>query len=120
MTQKFKILVTRKWPKKVEESLVTTFDTTLNVEDKPLSESELIEAMKSYDALLPTVTDPITDKIISTPDRKVKIILSADALIEKLCKVTKLESEFKRTESRINEMQQEKYIQMEHRTWQIM
>ena len=68
MTQKFKILVTRKWPKKVEESLVTTFDTTLNVEDKPLSESELIEAMKSYDALLPTVTDPITDKIISTPD----------------------------------------------------
>ena len=74
MTQKFKILVTRKWPKKVEKSLTATFDTTLNVEDKPLSESELIEAMKSYDALLPTVTDPITDKIISTPDRKVKII----------------------------------------------
>ncbi len=74
MTQKFKILVTRKWPKKVEESLVATFDTTLNVEDKPLSESELIEAIKSYDALLPTVTDPITDKIISTPDRRVQII----------------------------------------------
>ena len=74
MMQKFKILVTRKWPKKVEESLVATFDTTLNVDDKPLSESELIEAMKSYDALLPTVTDPITDKIISTPDRRVKII----------------------------------------------
>ena len=67
MTQKFKILVTRKWPKKVEEKLLTaTFDTTLNVEDKPLSESELIEGMSSYDALLPTVTDPITDKIIST------------------------------------------------------
>ena len=74
MTQKFKILVTRKWPKKVEEKLTATFDTTLNVEDKPLSESELIEAMSSYDALLPTVTDPITDKIISTNDRKVKII----------------------------------------------
>ena len=74
MTQKFKVLVTRKWPKKVEESLVATFDTKLNVEDKPLSESELIEAMKSYDALLPTVTDPITDKIISTLDRRVKII----------------------------------------------
>ena len=74
MMQKFKILVTRKWPKKVEESLVSTFDTTLNVEDKPLSESELMEAMKSYDALLPTVTDPITDKIISTSNKKVKII----------------------------------------------
>ncbi len=74
MTEKFKILVTRKWPKKVEEKLLSTFDTTLNVEDKPLSESELIEGMKSYDALLPTVTDPITDKIISTPDKRVKII----------------------------------------------
>ena len=74
MTEKFKILVTRKWPKKVEEKLLSTFDTTLNVEDKPLSEAELIEGMKSYDALLPTVTDPITDKIISTQDRKVRII----------------------------------------------
>ena len=43
-------------------------------------------------------------------------IVYRDKFIEKLCKVTKLESEFKRTESRINEMQQEKYIQMEHRT----
>ena len=74
MTEKFKILVTRKWPKKVEEKLLSTFDTTLNNEDKPLSEAELIEGMRSYDALLPTVTDPITDKIISTQDRKVKII----------------------------------------------
>ena len=74
MTQKFKILVTRKWPRKVEEKLLESFDTTLNSQDRPLSESELIEAMKSYDALLPTVTDPITDRIISTPDKKVKII----------------------------------------------
>ena len=74
MTKKFKVLVTRKWPKKVEEKLLSTFDATLNVEDKPLSEYELIEGMKTYDALLPTVTDPITDKIISTPNKKVKII----------------------------------------------
>ena len=39
-----------------------------------LSEANLIEAMKNYDALLPTVTDSVTDKIISTPDKKVKII----------------------------------------------
>tara|TARA_Y100000813_G_C24145248_1_gene344455 strand:- start:583 stop:1557 length:975 start_codon:yes stop_codon:yes gene_type:complete len=74
MTEKFKVLVTRKWPKKVEEKLLSTFDATLNVADQPLSEQELIEGMKTYDALLPTVTDPITSKIISTPDKKVKII----------------------------------------------
>ena len=74
MTEKFKVLVTRKWPKKVEEKLLSTFDATLNVADQPLSEQELIEGMKTYDALLPTVTDPITSRIISTPDKKVKII----------------------------------------------
>ena len=74
MTEKFKVLVTRKWPKRVEEKLLSTFDATLNVADQPLSEQELIEGMKTYDALLPTVTDPITSKIISTPDKKVKII----------------------------------------------
>ena len=74
MTEKFKVLVTRKWPKKVEEKLLTTFDATLNVEDRPLSEAELVEGMRSYDALLPTVRDPITDKIISTSNKKVKII----------------------------------------------
>ena len=39
-----------------------------------LSEAELVEGMKSYDALLPTVTDPITDKIILTSNKEVKII----------------------------------------------
>ena len=64
MTQKFKVLVTRKWPKKVEEELQLNFETTLNESDTPLSENELIDAMQSYDALLPTVTDKISDTIL--------------------------------------------------------
>tara|TARA_A100001015_G_scaffold4689_1_gene5962 strand:- start:1208 stop:2203 length:996 start_codon:yes stop_codon:yes gene_type:complete len=69
-----KILVTRKWPKAVEEMLLKTFDTTLNLSDKPLTEKELYNAMMDFDALLPTVTDKITDKIMSSPDKRVKII----------------------------------------------
>ena len=52
MTQKFKVLVTRKWPKKVEEELQLNFEATLNESDKPLSENELIEAMHRNFALL--------------------------------------------------------------------
>ena len=60
MTQKFKVLVTRKWPKKVENKLKDTFfDVTLNENDNPLSKKELIDAIDNYDALLPTVTDSI-------------------------------------------------------------
>ena len=69
-----KVLVTRKWPKKVESKLSQTFDTKLNVSDTPLTESELIKAMQDYDALLPTVTDKINDNIISCENRKVKVI----------------------------------------------
>ena len=74
MTQKFKVLVTRKWPKKVEEELQLNFETTLNESDTPLSENELIEAMQNYDALLPTVTDKISDTILSVANKKVKIV----------------------------------------------
>ena len=74
MTQKYKVLVTRKWPKKVEEELQLNYEATLNESDTPLSEKELTEAMQNYDALLPTVTDKISDTILSTENKKVKIV----------------------------------------------
>ena len=74
MTQKFKVLVTRKWPNLVEKKLEESFEVTLNKNDIPLTEEQLIDAINNYDALLPTVTDKISDKIISSDNRKAKII----------------------------------------------
>ena len=74
MTQKYRVLVTRKWPKSVESKLRDSFDVTLNESDKPLTENELFDAINNFDALLPTVTDSINDKIISSSNRSVKII----------------------------------------------
>ncbi len=69
-----KVLVTRKWPETVEKKVSENFDAKLNLTDSPMTESELVNAMKEFDALLPTVTDKISEKIISTKERKVKII----------------------------------------------
>ena len=69
-----KIIVTRKWPKVVEQKLQEIFDTTLNEDDIPLTEDQLFEAMQNYDALLPTVTDSINDRILSCNNRKVNFI----------------------------------------------
>jgi lactate dehydrogenase-like 2-hydroxyacid dehydrogenase len=69
-----KVLVTRKWPKNVENKLSQTFNVKLNTSDTPLTELELIKAMQEYDALLPTVTDKISDNVISCENKKVKII----------------------------------------------
>ena len=69
-----KIIVTRKWPKVVEQKLQEIFDTTLNEDDIPLTEDQLFEAMQNYDAMLPTVTDSINDRILSCSSRKVNFI----------------------------------------------
>ena len=69
-----KVLVTRKWPESVEKKLSETFDVTLNVNDSPLTEDELINAMQNYDAVLPTVTDKVSNKVIECQNRKAKII----------------------------------------------
>lgn len=55
-----KILVTRRWPLAVEAQLAEKFDVSLNRSDKPLSASEFQDALKSYDAVLPTVTDQLS------------------------------------------------------------
>ena len=72
--QKFKVLVTRKWPDSVEQKLSEKFDATLNLADIPLDEEQLKEAMLNYDALLPTVTDKISNNILAVKNRRVKIV----------------------------------------------
>ena len=45
MTQKFKVLVTRKWPSTVEKKLDENFDVTLNESDIPMTEEQLFDAI---------------------------------------------------------------------------
>jgi lactate dehydrogenase-like 2-hydroxyacid dehydrogenase len=69
-----KIIVTRKWPAPVEEHLKALYDVQLNETDAPMTADELKAALQTADALLPTVTDPITADILSVPNKRAKII----------------------------------------------
>lgn len=69
-----KIVVTRKWPKSVEDQLKALYDVQLNDTDIPLTEAQLKHALQTADALLPTVTDKITADVINVPDKRAKII----------------------------------------------
>ena len=71
---KQKVVLTRRWPKPCEERASQLFDATLNEADKPMTVAELQEAMRSADALFPTVTDKITDEIMGVSGRRVKLI----------------------------------------------
>lgn len=68
-----RVLVTRRWPAEVEKALQDRFEVTLNVTDRPLSQSELTDAMGEYDVLCPTVSDRIDAAVMDGPCR-VKLI----------------------------------------------
>ena len=48
-------------------------------------------------------------------DRNVKVIISAETTIENLCNIKKINKEFERTISRLNEMQSSEYMKKEHK-----
>jgi lactate dehydrogenase-like 2-hydroxyacid dehydrogenase len=52
-----RLLITRRWPAAAEAEAARRFDVTLNDSDAPLSEAALAEAMRSFDAVAPTVSD---------------------------------------------------------------
>jgi glyoxylate reductase len=74
--QKPLCIVTRKLPDVIETRMMELFDTRLNLADTPLSQAELIEAVKQADVLVPTVTDRIDASILSQAGPRLKLIAS--------------------------------------------
>lgn len=68
------VIVTRKLPDVVETRMRELFDARLNVDDKPMSQSELIEAVKTAQVLVPTVTDRIDRTVLSQAGPQLKLV----------------------------------------------
>ena len=68
------VVVTRKLPDTVETRMRELFDARLNLDDKPMSHGELIEAMKTAEVLVPTVTDRIDADAIAAAGDQLKLI----------------------------------------------
>jgi glyoxylate reductase len=68
------VVVTRKLPDTIEVRMRELFDTHLNADDKPMSQAELVEAVKTADVLVPTVTDTIDDAVIGKAGDQLKLI----------------------------------------------
>ena len=69
-----KIIVTRNIPVEVESKLKEYFQVSFNREDKVFSKDTLRKAMENADGIVCTVTDNITNDLLSTKNKKVKII----------------------------------------------
>lgn len=68
------VIVTRRLPDVIETRMRELFDARLNVDDHPLSQAELVEALKSCEVLVPTVTDVIDAAVISQAGPQLRLI----------------------------------------------
>ncbi|HLW92045.1 MAG TPA: D-glycerate dehydrogenase [Roseiarcus sp.] len=68
------VIVTRRLPDRIETRMRELFDARLNVDDKPMSEAALAEAMDEADVLVPTVTDKIDAGVIARAGEQMKLI----------------------------------------------
>jgi glyoxylate reductase len=73
-TKKPVVIVTRKLPDVVETRMCELFDTKLNVDDKPLTQAQLVEAVKTADVLVPTVTDRIDRAVLTQAGPRLRLI----------------------------------------------
>ncbi len=69
-----RVVVTRRLPEEVEARLAERFDAVLNPDDRPLGPDGLAEAIRTADALLPTVTDRLTAEVLAAAPRRARIL----------------------------------------------
>jgi lactate dehydrogenase-like 2-hydroxyacid dehydrogenase len=74
--RRMQIVLTRRWPKPVEDHLRQTYDLKSNDNDEPMNRAQLASALQTADALCPTVTDRIDAELLSTANIKTRIIAS--------------------------------------------
>jgi glyoxylate reductase len=55
-----RVLITRRWPDAAQKAVAEAFDVTLNEVDVAMTPQQLAEALRSFDAVAPTVSDKIT------------------------------------------------------------
>ena len=73
---KTKIILARRLPDTVETRMRELFNATLNQTDQPFTQEELIQAVKTADVLVPTVTDSLSASVIEQAGPQLRLIAS--------------------------------------------
>lgn len=69
-----RVVITRRWPDATEARAKELFDVQLNEDDHPMTVAELQEALKTSDAVCPTVSDAINAEVLSAEPMHCKIL----------------------------------------------
>ncbi|WP_338550534.1 2-hydroxyacid dehydrogenase [Roseovarius phycicola] len=76
------VVVTRRLPDVVENRMRDLFDVSLRETDAPMTREELVEAMKTADVLVPTITDKIDAGLVGQAGGNLKLIANYGAGVD--------------------------------------
>ncbi|MEL6465993.1 MAG: D-glycerate dehydrogenase [Pseudomonadota bacterium] len=82
--ERLSVVVTRRLPAEVETRLSELFDVILRDSDAPMSRSEVVEAMKAADVLVPTITDTVDGAMIGQAGERLKLIANYGAGVDNI------------------------------------
>ena len=68
------VVITRKLPDAVETRMRELFDARLNIDDRRMTQPEIVAAMKEADVLVPTINDVIDAAVIEQAGPNMKLI----------------------------------------------
>lgn len=74
MKKKPLVVVTRRLPDVIETRMRELFDARLNVDDTPMTTQQLVEAVRTADVLVPTITDRIDAALLAQAGENLKLI----------------------------------------------
>jgi lactate dehydrogenase-like 2-hydroxyacid dehydrogenase len=74
VTNRPRVVVTRRLPAPVEEELAQRFDVELNKDDQPIGRAGLERALSHADAVLCTVTDRLTAEVLAVEPLRARIL----------------------------------------------
>ncbi|MEO0655339.1 MAG: D-glycerate dehydrogenase [Pseudomonadota bacterium] len=82
VSQRLRVVVTRRLPEIVETRMTELFDVALRDSDEPLSRSALAEAVRTADVLVPTLTDTIDASLLAQAGDRLKLIANYGAGVD--------------------------------------
>lgn len=76
------VVVTRRLPEPVEKRLSELFDVSLREDDTPMSRADLVEAVRTADVIVPTLTDRIDAALIAQAGDQLRLIANYGAGVD--------------------------------------
>ena len=80
--ERLSVVVTRRLPQPVESRLGELFDAKFSSDDAPMTREALVEAMKTADVLVPTITDKIDAGMLGQAGERLKLIAKYGAGVD--------------------------------------